>query len=66
VMYYIAIITSVMMPQDDPGETECPCVKGGMSQPVGRTNTRVATITRMSSTVGTVAADPQAVSCLFS
>jgi hypothetical protein len=29
VMYYIAIITSVMMPQDDPGETECPCLRAG-------------------------------------
>jgi hypothetical protein len=27
VMYYFVIITSVMMPRDDPGETEHPCLR---------------------------------------
>jgi hypothetical protein len=30
-MYYSAIITSVMMPRDDPGETNRPCVKGDVT-----------------------------------
>jgi hypothetical protein len=29
VMYYFAIITSIMMPRDDPGETEHPCLREG-------------------------------------
>jgi hypothetical protein len=29
VIYYFAIITYVMMPRDDPSETECPCLRVG-------------------------------------
>jgi hypothetical protein len=29
VMYYSTIITSAMMPRDDPGETEHPCLRVG-------------------------------------
>jgi hypothetical protein len=36
-MYYSIIITPVMMPCDDPGETEClSLLKGGMSQLVSK------------------------------
>jgi hypothetical protein len=31
VMYYFAIITSVMMPHDHPGETNHPCLRVGTS-----------------------------------
>jgi hypothetical protein len=29
VMYYFAIITSIMMPRRDPGETNRPCLRAG-------------------------------------
>jgi hypothetical protein len=29
VMYYFTIITYLMMHRDDPGETECPCLRTG-------------------------------------
>jgi hypothetical protein len=29
VMYYFEIITSIMMPRDDPGETNRPCLRAG-------------------------------------
>jgi hypothetical protein len=29
VIYYFPNITSIMMPRDDPGETNCPCLRMG-------------------------------------
>jgi hypothetical protein len=40
VMYYPAIITPVMMPHDDPGENERPCLRAGYHNRPSHANDR--------------------------